>query len=144
MKNKKKSKPVCPGTVVPGTVTLHKQADMLKCPFAIMMPEHYRNDGKCLCTNKKHRENVMVAEWEYTEEDFKNIPLLDQTMNRQKVFVNDTPNKCGFCDSVKTGFRGDRTKHYLFKFDGIDGLFCSTEYMKRHHGIPLDKHKHER
>ena len=53
-----------------------KQEDMLKCRFAIMMPEHYRADGSCKCNDEQHRK-MMIAEWEYTEEDFKDIPIKD-------------------------------------------------------------------
>lgn len=50
------------------------QAAMLACPFKIMVPEHYREDESCLCDDAKHRL-LMMSEWEYTEEDFKDIPL---------------------------------------------------------------------
>lgn len=46
------------------------------CVFSIMDPEHYRQDGTCLCTNAEHRK-LMIEQWEYTEEQFSNIPLLD-------------------------------------------------------------------
>lgn len=51
-----------------------KQSDMLKCPFAIMMPEHYREDGTCKCDDLDHRAK-MITEWEYAESDFDTIPL---------------------------------------------------------------------
>lgn len=51
-------------------VTMMKQSDMLKCPFAIMMSEHYTPTGKCKCHNKMHRHQVMMAQWEYTPLDF--------------------------------------------------------------------------
>lgn len=46
-----------------------KQSDMLKCPFAIMAMEHYRDDGTCKCNDAEHRA-MMIREWEYTEQDF--------------------------------------------------------------------------
>jgi len=46
-----------------------KQADMLKCPFAIMDMSHYNEDGTCKCTDPQERAR-MIEEWEYTEEDF--------------------------------------------------------------------------
>lgn len=46
-----------------------KQSDMLKCPFAIMVPEHYRPDGSCKCNDPEHRA-MMIQDWEYTEADF--------------------------------------------------------------------------
>ena len=57
-------------------VWLMRQADMLKCKFAIMVPEHYRKDGSCKCNDAEHRK-MMIAEWDYDEKDFKDIPLKD-------------------------------------------------------------------
>ena len=37
-----------------------KQSSMLKCPHAIMMPEHYRDDESCRCDDADHQE---MAEW---------------------------------------------------------------------------------
>lgn len=53
-----------------GTIRYIHQAAILKCPFAIMMPEHYNDDGTCKCTDKHHRDTVMIPQWEYTEQDF--------------------------------------------------------------------------
>jgi hypothetical protein len=53
-----------------------KQSDITRCPFAILMPNHYRDDGTCKCSNAQHRE-MMIREWEYKREDFANIPLID-------------------------------------------------------------------
>jgi hypothetical protein len=55
-------------------VRLIKQADMMKCPFAIMVPDHYRDDGSCKCDDPEERKK-MIAEWEYSESDFESIPL---------------------------------------------------------------------
>jgi hypothetical protein len=55
-------------------VTTMRQSDILKCKFAILIPSHYRPDGTCLCNDKAHRE-MMVREWEYSAEDFADIPL---------------------------------------------------------------------
>jgi hypothetical protein len=38
------------------------QADMMKCPFCIMTPDHYRLDGTCRCDDVNHD---MMAEWGY-------------------------------------------------------------------------------
>lgn len=54
-----------------------KQYDMLKCPFVIMVPEHYRDDGTCLCDDAEHRK-MMIKEWGYMSSQFKNIPLRTQ------------------------------------------------------------------
>jgi hypothetical protein len=62
-----------------GTLTnirMIKQSTFRNCPFFIMMPEHYREDGSCKCSNAEHRA-MMIKEWEYKKRDFKNIPLVD-------------------------------------------------------------------
>lgn len=51
-----------------------RQSDMARCPFAIIDPTHYRNDGTCKCDDESERDK-MITDWGYTEEDFKNIPL---------------------------------------------------------------------
>ena len=51
-----------------------RQSDIAKCRFSIFMPDHYREDGSCRCSDKAHRA-MMIADWEYTEADFKGIPL---------------------------------------------------------------------
>lgn len=51
-----------------------KHSDLRRCPFAILVPEHYRDDGSCKCDDADHRK-MMIAEWEYSEESFANIPL---------------------------------------------------------------------
>lgn len=48
-----------------GTVThikTIKQSSMMKCPFFIMVPEHYRDDESCRCDDPTHRE---MSEWGY-------------------------------------------------------------------------------
>jgi hypothetical protein len=67
------------GTLNPETgelenVRLLKQSDILKCHFSILIPDHYREEGSCKCDDAEHRR-MMIAEWEYTEEDFNDIPL---------------------------------------------------------------------
>ena len=47
---------------------------IVKCPFFIMVPEHYREDGTCKCDDPEHRR-MMIREWGYAVDDFKNIPL---------------------------------------------------------------------
>lgn len=44
---------------------LHSK-DIQKCPHVIMVPEHYREDGSCRCTDPDHKEMV---EWGYVWED---------------------------------------------------------------------------
>lgn len=51
------------------TIVTMKRSDLLKCPFAIILPEHYRQDGSCRCDDLIHRAK-MVREWGYSTEDF--------------------------------------------------------------------------
>lgn len=53
-----------------------KQIRFTECPFSIIDASHYRKDKGCLCSNARYRQ-MMIDEWEYTEEDFKDIPLED-------------------------------------------------------------------
>jgi hypothetical protein len=66
------------GTLQPdGTLTDQRsipQNAMLACPHAIMDPSHYRSDNSCKCDDPAERER-MIREWEYSEEDFKGVPL---------------------------------------------------------------------
>lgn len=50
------------------------QSDTGKCPHFIMVASHYREDGSCKCDDKGERQ-MMIREWEYTEESFAGIPL---------------------------------------------------------------------
>lgn len=55
------------GTLHPdGTMTnprIVRHSDVGKCPFLILVPEHYRDDGSCRCDDPDHRE---MAEWGYS------------------------------------------------------------------------------
>ena len=53
------------------------QSTFLKCPFVIIIPEHYdTTDGAaCLCHNPVYRKDVMRA-WGYTKKDFKRAKLI--------------------------------------------------------------------
>lgn len=60
-----------------GQVTVQaqvKQSDIRKCKFAIILPEHYREDGSCKCDDHTHR-NMMIEAWDYKQKDFEGIPL---------------------------------------------------------------------
>jgi hypothetical protein len=50
------------------------QSRLMECPFFILSADHYRADGSCKCDDPDERKK-MISEWEYTEEDFKDIPL---------------------------------------------------------------------
>lgn len=43
-----------------------------RCPFLIMVPEHYRPDESCKCNCPNERAR-MIREWDYTEEDFRRV-----------------------------------------------------------------------
>jgi hypothetical protein len=53
-----------------------RREDIAKCRFVILIPDHYREDGTCKCNDREHR-TMMIREWEYSEEDFAGIPLLE-------------------------------------------------------------------
>jgi len=45
-----------------GTVTnvrIIKQSDIMKCPLCIMVPEHYKADGTCLCFDKAEQSRIV-------------------------------------------------------------------------------------
>lgn len=53
-----------------------KQSTIGNCPFYIFLPDHYREDGTCKCSNAKHRK-MMIKEWDYSKANFINISLID-------------------------------------------------------------------
>lgn len=55
-------------------ITSSREINPHRCPFLIMVGEHYREDGSCKCDDPEHRK-FMIAEWEYSESDFEKIPL---------------------------------------------------------------------
>jgi hypothetical protein len=55
-------------------VRVIKQSDLAKCPFTILVAEHYRPDGSCKCSDKAERKR-MIKDWGYTKADFKGIEL---------------------------------------------------------------------
>ena len=57
-------------------IRMIKQSDVGKCPFFILVVDHYRADGSCKCSNKEHRA-MMIKEWEYKKSSFKSIKLVD-------------------------------------------------------------------
>lgn len=48
------------------TVKYLQLADLGRCPFFILAPEHYREDGSCRCDDPEHKEMV---EWGYVFRD---------------------------------------------------------------------------
>lgn len=46
-----------------------RQADIARCPFAIMVPAHYRPDGSCKCDDPAEQA-MMIKEWGYTRASF--------------------------------------------------------------------------
>ena len=53
------------------SVRIMNQATFAKCPFVIMLPEHYNTtDGTpCQCHNPEYRK-IMIRQWGYTKRDF--------------------------------------------------------------------------
>lgn len=49
------------------------QAQFFSCPFTIIAPEHWREDGTCKCNSAAERER-MRKEWEYTEAQLAKLP----------------------------------------------------------------------
>ena len=70
--------PVIFSEVYPGGVVVHvrtmKRSDILACPFSILVPAHYRDDGSCKCDNADERR-MMIRKWGYSKRDFAKIPL---------------------------------------------------------------------
>lgn len=66
------------GTLNPdGTLTNVRkmnQSVFANCPFFIMSPEHYREDGTCKCNDPEHRK-MMMKEWGYTKKSFKEVGI---------------------------------------------------------------------
>lgn len=50
-------------------VRMIKQSDVGRCPFYILVADHYREDGSCKCNDLKYRKSVM-SKWGYTKKDF--------------------------------------------------------------------------
>lgn len=49
-----------------------RQEDIVACPYVIMVPRHYRNDGSCKC-NDPQEQAMMIRKWGYTKEDFNGV-----------------------------------------------------------------------
>ena len=43
--------------------------DPRNCPYLIMVPEHWRDDGTCKCDDPEHQA-MMIREWGYSDRDF--------------------------------------------------------------------------
>ena len=52
------------GTIGPdgliGNVRMIKQSDIMKCPLFIMVPEHYKTDGTCMCFDVAAQEKILA------------------------------------------------------------------------------------
>ena len=46
-----------------------RQSDIMRCPFFILAPEHYRANGTCKCDDPEEQQR-MILEWGYAPEDF--------------------------------------------------------------------------
>lgn len=65
-----------PGEALKTAKVIMKQSDLRKCPFTILVPEHYRADGSCKCDDPEERK-MMIKKWGYKEKQFKDIPMRD-------------------------------------------------------------------
>ena len=43
-------------------VRVIKQSDIIRCPHYILMAEHYRGDGSCMCDDPNNKD---MTEWGY-------------------------------------------------------------------------------
>lgn len=43
-------------------IRMIKQSDIAACPWSILVPSHYRDDGSCRCDDPTHTE---MLEWGY-------------------------------------------------------------------------------
>lgn len=50
------------GGATESNVQVLNQADLLRCPHAILVAEHYRTDGTCKCNDPKEK---VMHEWGY-------------------------------------------------------------------------------
>ena len=61
------------GTLVPdgslANVRLLRKSDVERCPFYILLADHYRDDGSCKCNDAVYRKTVM-RRWGYRRADF--------------------------------------------------------------------------
>jgi hypothetical protein len=62
------------GVIRESNVRIIRQSD-IACPFSIIVADHYREDGSCRCNDPEYRE-MMKAEWEYTDEAFREAGLI--------------------------------------------------------------------
>lgn len=51
------------------------QSNIAKCPFCIMVADHYREDGTCKCNDPEYRK-MMMKEWGYKMKDFIRVGLI--------------------------------------------------------------------
>jgi hypothetical protein len=61
------------GRITPGGRLTKEQ--IRRCPFALMLPQHYRADGTCKCNCARERQR-MIEEWDYTLADFRRVGLV--------------------------------------------------------------------
>lgn len=60
-----------------------RQADAMRCPFCILVPDHYREDGSCKCNDPEYQK-MMIREWGYRKRDFKRVGRLKQKVVRKE------------------------------------------------------------
>ncbi len=57
------------------TIRVLKHSDIRRCPFVILIPDHYRADGTCKCDDATERAR-MIREWGYTPAAFERVGLV--------------------------------------------------------------------
>ena len=70
-----------------GTVTnvrFIKQSDIRKCPSFIMVPEHYKADGTCLCFDPEHQAKIL-AERQSRRVKYMNVAARQAAKRRKGV-----------------------------------------------------------
>ena len=75
------------GTIGPdgliGNVRMIKQSDIAKCPLFILVPEHYKADGTCLCFDPDEKARIR-AERETRREKYMNVAARQAAKREEK------------------------------------------------------------
>ena len=59
------------------------QSTFANCPFFIMVPEHYREDGTCKCNDPEYRK-MMMKEWGYRKSSFVKAGIIPREVISRK------------------------------------------------------------
>jgi len=118
------------GQLVEVSARTLKVERILECPFAIMVPEHYRNDESCKCDDAAERE-MMIRDWEYTAEDFVRAGVVPTAGVADQDLKHDDADApvilCVACES------GDGSTHTLDDSCEADGASKTAAAMAPTH-----------